>query len=55
MKQDILWFDISMNYITIMHELDGMTNLFDDLLHFLLLESALIFQFAVDIPAEAEF
>lgn len=44
-----------MNYVTVMHELDGVTNLFDDLLHLLLLKSALIFQLAVDVPAKAEF
>jgi hypothetical protein len=44
-----------MNYVTVMHELDGVTNLFDDLLHLFLLKPALIFQLAVDVSAKAEF
>ena len=55
MKQNIFRLDISMNNVTVMHELDGVTDLFDDLLHLFLLKSALIFQLAVDVPAKAEF
>jgi hypothetical protein len=44
-----------MDDVTIMHELNCMANLFDDLSNFLFLKSALVFQLAVDIPSEAEF
>jgi hypothetical protein len=55
MKQNIFRFDISMYDIAIMHKLDRMTHLLDDLPHLLLLVSALALQLAVDVPAEAEF
>ena len=44
-----------MNDITIMHELDSVTDLFDDFSHLLFLISALVLQLAVDVTTEAEF
>lgn len=55
MKEYVLWLDVSMDDITVMHELNCVADLFDDALNLLLGESALITQVSVNVPSAAEF
>jgi len=55
MKQNVLGFNISMNYIAIMHKLNSMTNLSDHPSHSLLCKTTLFPQRRIDISSAAGF
>lgn len=53
MKQYVFRLDVSVDDITVMHELNGMTDLFKYIFYFLLWKAPFILEVIVDIPTTA--
>lgn len=54
MEEDVLGLDVTMDDVTVVHELDDMADLLDNPAHFLLSEPSLIAEAGVDVSAAAE-
>ena len=55
MKEDILWFEIPVNDIIVMHELKSVTDLPNDWLDLCFIQYLLPFQMCIQVSGEAEF
>lgn len=55
MKQNVLWLDISVDDVTVMHELYSMTNLPHHTPHLLFVKSSLLAQRSIDVASAAGF
>lgn len=54
MHEDIFWFDIPVDDVTVVHKLDGVAHLFENIASFFFWESSLFLKIAVDVATAAQ-